>query len=128
VKRARSEVKPSLRVDVVRALYDMGLADADLSARERDLLKRVVQQFNLSDEQLQQITTERFGGASRYYEVLGLTENATDEELRSAFRRLAAENHPDRVANLGPREAEAAAERFRQVKDAWEALRKIRGI
>ncbi|MEW6430495.1 MAG: TerB family tellurite resistance protein [Myxococcota bacterium] len=128
VKRARTEVKPSLRVDVVRALYDMGVADADLSARERDLLKHVVQQFNLSDEQLQQITTEHFGGADKHYEVLGLTEAATDDELKSAFRRLAAENHPDRVASLGPAEAEAASERFRQVKDAYEALRKIRGF
>lgn len=128
VKRARTEVKPSLRIDVVRALYDMGMADADLSTRERDLLKHVVQQFNLSDEQLQQITTEYFGGADKHYAVLGLTESATDDELKSAFRRLAAENHPDRVAALGPAEAEAASERFRQVKDAWEALRKIRGI
>lgn len=128
VKRARTEVKPSLRIDVVRALYDMGMADAELSTRERDLLKHVVQQFNLSDEQLQQITTEYFGGADKHYEVLGLTENATDDELKSAFRRLAAENHPDRVASLGPQEAEAASARFRQVKDAWEALRKIRGI
>lgn len=128
VKRARTEVKPALRVEVVRALYDMGVADADLSTRERDLLKHVVNSFNLSDEQLQQITTQYFGGADAHYRALGLTEAATDEELKSAFRRLAAENHPDRVASLGAQEAEAAAERFRQVKDAYEALRKIRGF
>jgi DnaJ like chaperone protein len=128
VRRARTELKPSLRVEVVRALYDMGLADADLSARERDLLKHVAQNFNLSDEQLQHITTQYFGSAAAHYAALGLTEAATDDELKSAFRRLAAENHPDRAASLGPQEAEAAAERFRKVKDAWEAIRKIRGI
>jgi DnaJ like chaperone protein len=128
VKRARTELKPSLRVDVVRALYDMGMADADLSTRERDLLKHVTQNFNLSDEQLQQITTQYFGGAEAHYAALGLTESATDDELKSAFRKLASENHPDRVATLGAKEAEAATERFRQVKDAYEALRKIRGF
>lgn len=127
VKRARTELKPSLRITVVRALYDMGLADAELSTRERDLLKHVTGNFNLSDEQLQQITTQYFGGADAHYATLGLTAAATDEELKSAFRKLAAEHHPDRAAALGPKEAEAAAERFRKVKDAWEALRKIRG-
>jgi DnaJ like chaperone protein len=128
VRRARADVKPSLRVEVVRALYDMGMADADLSTRERDLLKHVVQQFNLSDEQLQQITTEHFGGADAHYAGLGLSPSATDDEIKSAFRRLAAENHPDRVASLGAAEAEAATQRFRQVKDAYDALRKIRGF
>lgn len=127
VKRARTELKPSLRITVVRALYDMGLADAELSTRERDLLKHVTGNFNLSDEQLQQITTQYFGGADAHYATLGLTAAATDEELKSAFRKLAAEHHPDRADALGPKEAEAAAERFRKVKDAWEALRKIRG-
>ncbi|MCC6335929.1 MAG: TerB family tellurite resistance protein [Myxococcales bacterium] len=127
VKRARTEIKPSLRITVVRALYDMGLADAELSTRERDLLKHVTGNFNLSDEQLQQITTQYFGGGDAHYATLGLTAAATDEELKSAFRKLAAEHHPDRATALGPKEAEAAAERFRKVKDAWEALRKIRG-
>lgn len=128
VRRARSEVKPSLRVEVVRALYDMGTADAELSSRERDLLKHVVEQFNLSDEQLQQITTEHFGDAAQHYRTLGIAPDASDDEVRAAFRRKAAENHPDRVAASGPEAVAAAAERFRAVKDAWETLRKIRGI
>jgi len=128
VKRARTELKPSFRLEIVRAIYDMCVADADLSARERDLLKHVTQTFNLSDEQLQQITTQFFGGADKHYEALGLAESATDDEVKSAFRKLAAENHPDRVATLGAKEAEAAAARFRAVKDAYEALRKIRGF
>jgi len=120
VKRARTELKPSLRVDVVRALYDMGVADADLSTRERDLLKHVTQNFNLSDEQLQQITAEYFGKGDREYELLGLTKAATDDEVKSAFRKLAAEHHPDRAKDNG--------EKFRAVKDAYEALKKLRGF
>lgn len=128
VKRARVEVKPSLRLDVVRALYDMGLADAALARSEIDTLKRVVGSFNLSEEQLQQITKAYFGAGTQHFETLGLDDSATDEEIKTAFRRLAAENHPDRAATLGPKEAEAAANRFRLVKEAYEELRKIRGF
>jgi molecular chaperone DnaJ len=52
-----------------------------------------------------------------YYEVLGVSRNATDEELKKAYRRLAMKNHPDR--NPGDK---AAEERFKEGKEAWEVL------
>ncbi len=128
VKAARGEVKPTARLDVVRALYDCALVDGSLARSEADTLRRIVQHFNLSDEQLQQITTQYFGGGKPQLAILGLTAEASDDDIRSAFRKLAAESHPDRAASLGHEEAEAAAERFRALKDAYEELRKIRGF
>lgn len=128
VKANRGAIKPALRVQVLRAMYEACLADGELKRSEHDGLKRVVQHFNLSDEQLLQVTKEFFGSGKEHYEALGLEESATDDEIRSAFRRLAAENHPDRVASLGPKEADAAAARFRDVKDAYEALKQLRGL
>lgn len=125
---ARAAVKPPQRVELVHALYDMALADGDLQRSESEGLRTIVQQLNLSDEQLSQITREFFGDGQADYEALGLTATATDDELKSAFRKLAAENHPDRVASLGADAAAQATERFRAVKDAYERLRKLRGL
>jgi DnaJ like chaperone protein len=127
-KKARGEVKPAQRMELVRTLYDLGTVDAELTRSEIDTLKRVVGQLNLSDEQLQEITKQFFGSGDAHYRLLGLEPSATDDEVKSAFRKLAAENHPDRVASLGPKEAEVAGERFRQVKDAYDALKKLRGF
>lgn len=118
--RARTAVKPSIRVEVVRSLYDLGLVDGQLQRSEQDLLKRVVTHFNLSDEQLQQITAEYFGKGEKEYELLGLTPEATEDELKSAFRKLAAEHHPDRAKDNGAK--------FREIKEAYEALKKLRGF
>lgn len=118
--RARTAVKPSIRVEVVRSLYDLGLVDGQLTRSEQDMLRRIVGQFNLSDEQLQQITAEYFGKGDHEYALLGITKAATDDEVKSAFRKLAAEHHPDRAKDNG--------EKFRAVKDAYEALRKLRGF
>lgn len=128
VRSARSSVKPAARLAVVNALYDMAQVDGEVRRSEADALRVVVQHFNLGEAQVKEITTRFFGAGDRHYRTLGLTEAASDDEIRAAFRRLATESHPDRVAALGPQEAEAAAERFRQVKDAYEELRKIRGF
>lgn len=125
---ARVVVKPQQRVELVHALYDLALADGDLQRSESEALRTIVSQLNLSDEQLTQITREFFGDGQADYELLGLTATATDDELKSAFRKLAAENHPDRVAALGAEAAAQASDRFRAVKDAYERLRKLRGL
>jgi len=53
-----------------------------------------------------------------YYEVLGVSRNATEEEIKQAFRRLALKYHPDRNAD-NRKEAE---ERFKEISEAYEVL------
>src|SRR5215472_11746336 len=52
-----------------------------------------------------------------YYEVLGVQRNATSQELKSAYRKVALQHHPDR--NPGNKEAE---ERFKEASEAYEVL------
>ena len=52
-----------------------------------------------------------------YYEVLGVQKNATDEELKKAYRKLAKQNHPD--LHPGDKEAEA---RFKEINEAYDVF------
>src|SRR5690554_2585712 len=58
------------------------------------------------------------GVSNNPYEVLGVSRTATDEDIRSAYRRLAMQHHPDR----NPGDA-AAEERFKSVSEAYATLR-----
>ena len=54
-----------------------------------------------------------------YYDTLGVAKNATDEDIKKAYRKLAMKHHPDR--NQGD-SAKAAEERFKEAKEAYEML------
>ncbi len=127
-KKARGKLTPADRPLFVNALYELALVDSELKRAESDAIKQIVSGLNLSDEQLQQITSMHLGSGSRHYELLGLTEAASDDELRTAYRRLASEFHPDRYAGKPKREVDNAAARFREVTEAWAELRKLRGL
>jgi curved DNA-binding protein len=56
-------------------------------------------------------------GARDYYDALGISRDASTDEIRTAYRRLARENHPD--VNKDP----AAADRFKEISEAYDVLR-----
>ncbi|MBM3934029.1 MAG: molecular chaperone DnaJ [SAR202 cluster bacterium] len=51
-----------------------------------------------------------------YYEVLGVAREASEEDIRKAFRKLALEHHPDRNKNVD------AAEKFKEINEAYQVL------
>lgn len=55
--------------------------------------------------------------------ILGISENATLNDIRSAFRRLAKVRHPDRFAKLGPSAVAVASESFKQLDAAYTMLK-----
>ena len=62
------------------------------------------------------------------YAVLEISPNATDEEVKRAYKRLALQHHPDRVASLGDDVRKAAERKFQEIGEAKDRIYKARGI
>lgn len=61
-----------------------------------------------------------------YYDILGVPQAASTEEIRKAYRKLAQEFHPDKLAGIPPAVAKLAEEKFKDVQEAYEILTKHR--
>jgi len=62
------------------------------------------------------------------YRVLGLAAGASAEEIRQAYRELAAKYHPDKVEHLGEEFRRLAEQRFKQIQAAYQELKQRHGL
>lgn len=57
-----------------------------------------------------------------YYEVLGVSKNATDDEIKRSFRKLSLKWHPDRQSGKTESEKAEALKKFQEIAEAYEVL------
>ena len=94
--------RPCLLEDVLDGLFHIAAADGVVGPRELDYLRVVAEHLGYSEMEFRRIRATNLGPeANDPSAVLGLLPGATLQECRQAWRRLAAENHPDMMASRG---------------------------
>lgn len=57
-----------------------------------------------------------------YYEVLGVDKNASENDIKKAYRKAAMKYHPDKFANATDAEKKDAEEKFKEINEAYQVL------
>jgi DnaJ like chaperone protein len=126
---------PHTLTDVLVALFAIANADAPVNQQERAFLRRVHAAFNL-DEAAWDIARGELprrppiSNEPDPYRVLGLARTASNEDVRSAWKRLVRENHPDSLASRGV-SAEFAARataKVAEINAAWDSIKRERHL
>ena len=123
----RSCMDYSQRLQLYHYLVSLGACDG-LHQREIDILETIATYIGLSKSEVDSIFAQFRPSNDSNYRILEITPEATDEEVKKAYRKMAVKYHPDKVATLGEDVQRAAEEKFKAVSQAYEAICKERGI
>lgn len=115
--------------DILDGLFHIATADGMVHEREVGFLRRISEIFEIREERFEAILSRHaIGGEADPWRVLGLELGAPFEEVRAQYRRMAAENHPDRLIARGvPEEFLAIANRrLAAINTAYETIERSR--
>jgi DnaJ like chaperone protein len=117
--------------DVLEGLFHIAKADEALHPQEEQFLGQVAKRFGFTDTEFRSIRARHVVDAKRNpYEVLGLEPSVSNEELKSHYRALVADNRPEKLIARGvPEEfVTIAIEKVASINEAYDAIAKQRGI
>jgi DnaJ like chaperone protein len=116
------------RLQLLAFLCGIAKADGQVSPEEVVALKEVARYMQMQDAEVDSLLNLGGNSLEEAYKVLEIWPEATDQEVRAAYRKLALKHHPDRVATLGEDVKKAAEEKFQQINNAKEIIYKARGM
>lgn len=125
-----SRGRQDLRSSMMDMLFRIAMADGEFHPAEESMITSVAQILGVSNQELQAIRERYVATSHQAYATLGISPDADDEEVKSAYRKLVHEHHPDRIVSEGmPEEfVEYATRRFQEIQDAWQTIRKERNL
>ena len=124
----RTRLQLEARLQLIHYLYGIAKADANVSESEVNVINTIANFLGLASVDVDSIKNMFYRSTESDYKVLGLDSSATDEEIKKAYRKMAIKFHPDKVSQLGEEYQKGAQEKFQEVQNAYENLKKQRGI
>lgn len=124
--RGRREI----HLNLIDMLFQIALADGALDDAEETMIHSVARTIGIDEQQVASIQGKYGATADKAYKVLGVDPNASDDEVRAAYKKLVNDYHPDKITSKGlPEEfVQFATKRFQEIQDAYESVKKQRGM
>ncbi len=118
----------SSRLQLIHFLFGIALADGQSHPMEIQVIRTVCNYLGVSEPDFESIKAMFIKDMDSAYQILEITPDATDEEVHKAYRRMAVKYHPDKVSHLGEDVQRAAKEKFQQLNQAYQGIKKQRGL
>ncbi len=116
------------KMQLLHYLFGISNADGSIHPNEVGLIEVIARSMGVGDADFNSVKSMFVSDSTSAYRILGVSPSATDDEVKKAYRKMAVENHPDKVSYLGEDVQRAAKEKFQKINEAYETIKKERGM
>ena len=124
----RNRISVDGRIQMVHYLFQVAKADGHVDDREMKIIEQLANKLGIPAMEFESVKNMFYRSADSDYKILGIEASASDEDVKRAYRKMAIAFHPDKVAQMGEEYQKGAKEKFQQIQDAYENIKKKRGI
>lgn len=124
----RDHLDYSSRLELMHLLFGLAAADGHVNDQELDLLKQIADYTRIQTNDFLSLQAMFVKDKKAAYQILEIDKSVTDDEVKKAYRKMAMKYHPDKVHHLGPEFQNDAQEKFKKINEAYETIKKERGI
>ena len=124
----RKYVDHSSRLQLVHFLFGIANADGLVHPDELKLIRHISFTLGISDPDYNSIEAMFVPKTDWAFDILEIQNQATNEEIKKSYRKMALKYHPDKVGYLGEDVQKAANEKFQKLNEAYQVICKERGI
>lgn len=126
--RIKYSMPTPLKLQILHYLYQVANADRSLNTNEINIIESIAIKIGLSYSDNNSIKNMFIEQTDSAYEILGVTKNASNEEIKKAYREMAKKYHPDKFNTMGEDVKNSAKEKFQVLNKAYETIKKERNI
>jgi DnaJ like chaperone protein len=124
----RTNMEHPLRLELLRYLFEVSKADGVVDRSEISVLQHIANYLGISEKDFLSLKNMYYKDVDSAYKILEINTNATDEEVKKAYRKMAVKYHPDKLSSLGAEFEKNGKEKFQKVQDAYDKIKKERGF
>ena len=118
----------SSRLQLLHLLFGVAQADGRVDVSELNTIASIAGYMGVNSKDFESIKSMFVADVDSAYKILEIDKNATDDEVKKAYRKMAVKFHPDKVSHLGEDFQKQAKVKFQKVSEAYEKIKKERGL